>query len=111
MANLVIRRYRSSVGWEYFLSFDDELGYLYGLLRLLLPDSDKTVDFAGLGADTAMVRELHVYGQLAGLQASGSLPLASGTEQHRGFGSQLVAAAEKIAGHADYDNLSIIAGV
>jgi len=47
------------------LSFEDGLGYLYGLLRLLLPDTDKTVDFAGLGKMTAMVRELHVYGQLA----------------------------------------------
>lgn len=68
IANLVIRRYRSSMGWEYFLSFEDGLGYLYGLLRLLLPDTDKTVDFAGLGKETAMVRELHIYGQMAGLK-------------------------------------------
>lgn len=109
IANLVIRRYRSSMGWEYFLSFEDGLGYLYGLLRLLLPDTDKTVDFAGLGKETAMVRELHIYGQMAGLKAE-KIQWWS-VEQHKWFGSQLVAAAEKIAGHNNYAKLSIIAGV
>lgn len=109
IANLVIRRYRSSMGWEYFLSFEDGLGYLYGLLRLLLPDTDKTVDFAGLGKETAMVRELHIYGQMAGLKAE-KIQWWS-VEQHKWFGSQLVAAAEKIAGHGAYTKLSIIAGV
>lgn len=109
IANLVIRRYRSSMGWEYFLSFEDGLGYLYGLLRLLLPDTDKTVDFAGLGKETAMVRELHIYGQMAGLKAE-KIQWWS-VEQHKWFGSQLVAAAEKIAGHSAYTKLSIIAGV
>jgi ELP3 family radical SAM enzyme/protein acetyltransferase len=154
VVNLLIRRYHSSMWWEYFLSFEDELGYLYGLLRLLLPERDKTIDFVWLGADTAMVRELHVYGQLAQLKATGTfdklgsslssekpndensvalrnrltrsiekkkedshysspLWLASspGIEQHKGFGSQLVAAAEQIARHYNYGNLSIIAGV
>lgn len=111
IANLVIRRYRSSMGWEYFLSFEDGLGYLYGLLRLLLPDTDKTVDFAGLGKNTAMVRELHVYGQLASLKDSRLQTSDSKVEQHKGFGSQLVAAAEQIATYGGYDTLSIIAGV
>lgn len=112
IANLVIRRYRSSMGWEYFLSFEDGLGYLYGLLRLLLPDTDKTIDFAGLGKETAMVRELHVYGQLASLIKDATVKGSdSRVEQHKWFGSQLVAAAEKIAGHNNYAKLSIIAGV
>ena len=108
IANLVIRRYRSSVGWEYFLSFEDGLWYLYGLLRLLLPDNGKTVDFVGLGHTTAMVRELHVYGQLAWLQKKSHETTAT---QHTWFGSQLVAAAERIAAFGGYEKLSIIAGV
>jgi len=84
IANLVIRRYRSSMGWEYFLSFEDGLGYLYGLLRLLLPDTDKTIDFAGLGKETAMVRELHVYGQLASLIKDATVKGSdSRVEQHK----------------------------
>gem|GEM_PF-6590518 len=31
--------------------------------------------------------------------------------QHKGFGSQLVTAAEQIAAYSGYDTLSIIAGV
>lgn len=46
--SLIIRKYESSVGEEYFISFEDELGYLCGFCRLLLGDG-------------AMVRELHVY--------------------------------------------------
>jgi elongator complex protein 3 len=114
IANLVIRRYRSSMGWEYFLSFEDGLGYLYGLLRLLLPDTDKTVDFAGLGKNTAMVRELHIYGQMASIKAESIKKKAENSlerSQHKGFGSQLVATAECIAAHSGYDKLSIIAGV
>lgn len=49
--NLIIRKYKSSVGVEYFISFEDKLGYLYGFARLLL-------------SDHAMVRELHVYGNV-----------------------------------------------
>lgn len=108
IANLVIRRYRSSVGREYFLSFEDGLWYLYGLLRLLLPDSGKTVDFVWLGHTTAMVRELHVYGQLAWLQKKAHENIAT---QHTWFGSQLVAAAERIAAVGGYEKLSIIAWV
>ncbi|HCY21206.1 TPA: hypothetical protein DIC40_05145 [Patescibacteria group bacterium] len=43
-ANLVIRKYLSSVGAEYFISFEDSLGYLYGFARLLLPKEGSTID-------------------------------------------------------------------
>ena len=43
VANLIIRKYASSVGQEYFISFEDELGYLYGFTRLLLPRPEETV--------------------------------------------------------------------
>jgi histone acetyltransferase (RNA polymerase elongator complex component) len=49
VVNLIIRRYRSSVGMEYFISFEDRLGYLYGFTRLLI------------SSNSAMIRELHVY--------------------------------------------------
>jgi len=43
--NVVVRTYQSSVGQECFISYEDELGYLYGFIRLLLPSPDQTVDF------------------------------------------------------------------
>jgi elongator complex protein 3 len=42
---LVIRNYQSSVGSEFFISYEDELGYLYGFMRLLLPKPEHTVDY------------------------------------------------------------------
>lgn len=44
IANLVIRKYYSSVGDEYFISYEDELGYLYGFTRLLLPKIEHTMN-------------------------------------------------------------------
>jgi histone acetyltransferase (RNA polymerase elongator complex component) len=46
--NLIIRKYASSVGSELFISYEDELGYLYGFTRLLLPLAEHTVDYPGL---------------------------------------------------------------
>jgi histone acetyltransferase (RNA polymerase elongator complex component) len=43
--NLIIRKYQSSVGSEFFISYEDELGYLYGFIRLLLPLPENTVDY------------------------------------------------------------------
>ncbi|MDR2190601.1 MAG: hypothetical protein LBP53_05440 [Candidatus Peribacteria bacterium] len=42
--NLVIRSYQSSVGEEKFIAFEDELGYLYGFTRLLLPLPEYRID-------------------------------------------------------------------
>lgn len=46
--NLVVRAYDSSVGREYFISYEDTLGYLYGFTRLLLPLAEHALDFEGL---------------------------------------------------------------
>jgi histone acetyltransferase (RNA polymerase elongator complex component) len=64
IVNLVIRKYLSSGGVEYFISCEDQLGYLYGFTRLLLPTKGQGVRIKGLGNDTAIIRELHVYGQV-----------------------------------------------
>jgi histone acetyltransferase (RNA polymerase elongator complex component) len=42
-ANIIIRKYLSSGGVEYFISFEDQLGYLYGFTRLLLPTDSVNV--------------------------------------------------------------------
>lgn len=78
--NLVVRLYKSSAGSEFFISFEDELGYLYGFTRLLLVDEQACVDWDGLGKKTALIRELHVYGTLQSL--SGSEEKAASKVQH-----------------------------
>jgi histone acetyltransferase (RNA polymerase elongator complex component) len=41
---LVIRKYESSAGMEYFISYEDELGYLYGFARLLLENGERRTE-------------------------------------------------------------------
>lgn len=106
--NLVIRQYESSVWREFFISFEDLQGYIYWFTRLLLPDSDKTVDWAWLWKDTALIRELHIYGQLAWLKENVD---SNDQKQHHWFGSQLLSMAEQISKDNWYKNLSVISWV
>ena len=106
--NLVIRQYDSSVWREYFISFEDLQGYIYWFTRLLLPDPDKTIDWAWVWKDTALIRELHIYGQLAWLKENID---SNDQKQHRWFGSQLLAMAENISKANWYKNLSVISWV
>ncbi|MDD5738890.1 MAG: tRNA uridine(34) 5-carboxymethylaminomethyl modification radical SAM/GNAT enzyme Elp3 [Candidatus Pacebacteria bacterium] len=70
------------VAREIFLSFENKnKTKLFGLLRLRITDK------------TAIVRELHVYGQMAQIsRPQGSANLS----QHKGLGKKLLAQAEKI---------------
>lgn len=85
VANVVIRKYQSSGGVEYFISFEDELGYIYGFTRLLLPTQGRgTSDkIKGIGDDIAMIRELHVYGQMEGLKDGKIKKEKNGKSQHK----------------------------
>lgn len=107
--NLIVRSYQSSVGREFFISYEDELGYLYGFTRLLLPLEKEVVELLGLGKEIAIIRELHVYGTLQGLKQEGK---SSGSKvQHSGLGKSLLETAEKIAKKSDFSFLSVISGV
>ncbi len=103
---LTVRRYRSSVGEELFISFEDNLWYLYGFTRLLLPDTGNTVSRDGLGKETALIREVHVYGSLASL-----IKVNEGNVQHTWIGTQLMNFAEQVAGTRGYKRLSVISGI
>jgi histone acetyltransferase (RNA polymerase elongator complex component) len=78
-----LRKYLSSVWQEFFLSFEDGLWYLYGFVRLLLPQENQTIEWTWLWSNTALVREVHVYGQLAKLNCN--LETSTKTEQHKWF--------------------------
>lgn len=83
--------YEASDGREVFLSFEDGIGTLYGLLRLRI-QKEKPAAFYGSQGVFALIRELHVYGQELEI---GKRDDASA--QHRGFGRELVREAERIA--------------
>jgi ELP3 family radical SAM enzyme/protein acetyltransferase len=103
-----VRIYKSSGGWEYFISSEtQDTSVLYGFLRLRLPSSRYNTIFPEL-ADSSLIRELHVYGQL---QKVGSKEIStSPASQHKGIGRMLVDVAEEISKQHGYKKVSIIAG-
>ncbi|MFZ5500698.1 MAG: elongator complex protein 3, partial [Candidatus Micrarchaeota archaeon] len=99
--------YDASGGQERFLSFEDD-GLLAGFLRLRFPALDPQPPVSGsraeIDADTALVRELHIYGSEAPMSAEGDV-------QHRGFGSRLLEEAEAMASDAGKGKMVVISGV
>jgi elongator complex protein 3 len=98
--------YNAGMGREIFLSHEDPLNdILIGFLRLRIPSNmahRREVD-----KKTAIVRELHVYGQMAELGQK-----KDEIWQHMGYGEDLLAEAEKIAlENYDKNKLLIISGV
>jgi elongator complex protein 3 len=108
--NLVMRKYVSSVGEEYFISFEDQLGYVYGFTRLLLPQSEETIQIQWLGKNTAIIRELHVYGNMETLKRW-KMERWKNKVQHKGFWKQLMEVAEQISQWHKYKKLSVISGI
>jgi len=77
---MVRRSYRASEGIEHFLSFEDEDLTLIGYLRLRIPSKDC---WKAETKNSAIVRELHVYGQVVpvGMKETGGW-------QHKGYGKK-----------------------
>ena len=85
------KKYKASEGYEYFISADDKKSdSLIGFVRLRIPST--LAHRKEINEKTALIRELHVYGQL--------IPLGkkyNSSWQHKGMGSKLMEEAEKIA--------------
>jgi elongator complex protein 3 len=84
------REYDASCGKEIFLSYEDaKKGVILGFLRLRMPSDPFRPEIDGR---TALIRELHVYGPMVEI---GEKPEEKW--QHRGYGKELLAEAEKIS--------------
>lgn len=77
---------------------------LYGFLRLRL-DKNAGAGFIKEIKNTAMIREVHVYGK------SLSVNSKQKSSQHKGYGKYLVSIAELIAIDNNYKKMSVIAGI
>ncbi|MDZ7586854.1 MAG: histone acetyltransferase, partial [Patescibacteria group bacterium] len=84
--------YQTSIGQEKFLQWVTANHQICAFLRLSLPEKKST----------AMIRELHVYGQSLAIGGKGK-------SQHLGLGSRLLKRAIKLA--AGYQQLSVISAV
>ncbi len=103
---LDVETYEAAGGTEHFLSFEDPVeDLLVGFCRLRYPGNPVRRELE----NAALVRELHVYGNQAGVgDAAGD----GGSDwQHRGYGRRLIERAESMARADGFDKLSVISGV
>ena len=92
--------YAASKGKEIFLSFEDDRGTLFGLLRMRVQKpyarARPAVPLATSG-NTAIIRELHVYGTEVPLRPRIKYEENPHAVQHKGLGKALLKEAERLA--------------
>jgi len=94
--------YEGSGGTDIFLSFEDpEHDILVGYVRVRIPTENAHRPEIAL-QNTSIIRELHVFGQ--------TVPVGdrlAGAFQHKGYGSKLLAEAERIS-REEYDRRKML---
>jgi elongator complex protein 3 len=102
--NIHIEEFLASKGKEFFIDVVDEQDTMIGFIRLRFPKEQLRPEIT---SKTALIRELHIYGQ--------TVPVSSLTSQdasqHKGWGTRLVKKAEEIAKENGYTKMAIISGV
>ncbi|MBT3813979.1 tRNA uridine(34) 5-carboxymethylaminomethyl modification radical SAM/GNAT enzyme Elp3 [Candidatus Woesearchaeota archaeon] len=97
-----VNEYNASKGKEFFISVEDTKNdFLVGFLRMRFPAESLREEIT---FDSAIVRELHIYGTATSLGSEGSV-------QHRGWGKKLLLEAEKIAKEHSKNKVVIISGI
>lgn len=96
---MFVDEYEASNGKEYFISFEDKKRTcLYSLLRLRIP-------LRYGNKNTAVIREVHVYGQAADISENNS------RTQHKGLGLKMIKEAERISRKSGCQKIAVISGV
>ena len=108
---LSVYSYETDLTQEHFLEFktgpqSQEPGLIAGFLRLSLPLRPRVGSRAFLDeiADSAMIREVHVYGPALAIGREGV-----DTPQHVGLGTRLLDEAKRISREAGFRRISVIA--
>lgn len=108
---LRITSYETDLTCEHFLEFvtreeSNDPGLTAGFLRLSLPLQPGVGSRAFLAeiAESALIREVHVYGQALSLGRE-----SEGEAQHAGLGTRLLDAARRISRQAGFQRISVIA--
>ncbi|MFC7057050.1 tRNA uridine(34) 5-carboxymethylaminomethyl modification radical SAM/GNAT enzyme Elp3 [Halovenus salina] len=105
---LEIDTYEVAGGTEHFISFEDfENDLLVGFCRLRFPNDPVRRELE----ESAIVRELHVYGSQVGVGEAAADGTPVDQHQHQGYGTRLLAEAERLAVDAGYDKLSVLSGI
>lgn len=99
--------YATQVSREFFLQLITAERRIVGFCRLALPTEDVAIPEI---AASAMIREVHVYGIVVGLEDGGDRS-RPGRSQHVGVGTRLIEEAARIAGEAGFSDLAVISSV
>jgi elongator complex protein 3 len=99
--NLKVIQYDASHGKEFFIEAVTEDDKLLGYCRMRYPSQALRKEIT---MQTALIRELHVYGPATALQKIGKV-------QHKGVGKALLQKAEEIAKHDGKNKIVVISGV
>lgn len=102
--------YKAADGKEYFIQAVNQDNVLFGLLRLRIPGKTEDTVVPEI-KNSALVRELHVYGQAIEIGKKGTKD-----SQHKGLGKKLMKEAEKIVKKESKKNpslkkLAVISGI
>ena len=98
--------YQAGKAEEHFISFITTDDGLAGFIRLSLPSNDSPeTGMADLNG-SALIREVHVYGQSLGVGVE-----KTGAAQHVGLGTRLLEEAERVAKEKGFEKLAVIAAV
>ena len=106
--------YETAVSTEHFLQWTAPDGRIAGFLRLSLPSAPAVAwleerlggaEACPIAPGAAMIREVHVYGAVAGIHQEGN------AAQHHGLGKRLVEEACQIARAAGYARANVISAV
>ncbi|MBI4152974.1 tRNA uridine(34) 5-carboxymethylaminomethyl modification radical SAM/GNAT enzyme Elp3, partial [Candidatus Woesearchaeota archaeon] len=101
-AKLNVQEYEANGGKEWFISMDDiKNDIILGFCRLRFPSQILRKEIT---KESALIRELHVYGTATALGETGSI-------QHKGYGRMLMAEAEKIAKQHNKNKMIVISGI
>ena len=100
--------YETTNTHEVFLQWVTPDNRIAGFLRLSMPNADYANAHATdlpINAGEAMIREVHVYGRVAGLHQGGE------NAQHRGLGRMLIEQACDIARENGYTAINVISAI
>jgi len=99
---IITQSYDASNGKEFFIAAEDvEQDILMGFCRLRFPSQQLRSEIT---QDSALIRELHVYGSALGLGEQGEI-------QHQGWGKKLLSEAERIACQQGKTKMIVISGI
>jgi len=98
--------YQTENSNEQFLQYVVKIGEvkrILGFLRLSFPHKNSFIEEL---SGCAMIREIHVYGQLVGLGQE-----SNGKAQHLGLGTKLISEAVKMAKQSGYEKIAVISAI